>query len=98
MSSNFTTGNVDNVNSTTVPFGWASDDLPFSLVTEWNNANARPAGWCNEITEWPLMGADVDQLPVASLPKSPAHRIHDGDACTASTSSTRRPAPPILLQ
>jgi hypothetical protein len=82
FSTNFVVGNVENYNRADPHPGWAGDSYPYSLVNGWNDAGFRPPGWCQEITDWPLMGADVDSLPTANLQKSPAHRLFDGDTCT----------------
>ena len=75
------------------PWSGAGHDLPYSLVNldadgtsgGWNGANLRPPGWCNEISAWPAVGADVDVMPTSNTIKIPAQRRYDGDACTAWT-------------
>ncbi len=85
---------VENYQTTAPPTQWSGDQYPYSLVTEWNDPDARPDGWCKEITVWPLMGADVDSLPISGLQKQPAHRLYDGDPCTPMDGIYVTPPPP----
>jgi hypothetical protein len=83
---------------------WAGHDLPYSMIAEWNAPDARPSGWCQEISSWPAVGADVDVMPTSNSTKIPAQRRYDGESCTPGTwSGTLPPAsppplPPTLLE
>ena len=92
---------VENYQRTDPAPSWSSESYPYSLAVEWNRPDVRPSGWCQEITQWPAIGADVDSLPISALPKMPAHAAYDGDPCTPWDDNGipvgSRPDPPELL-